>query len=123
MIKIFVGGVGQGKTVTAVKEILHRKETCFSNFNVKCPYMTRLKKEHIISYEEQEGKKKPKMCVNWKFWKDETEKGGFDVYIDEAHNIMNSRRAMSSGPLSSGQRPSMAGRMARTFVSTTMQLS
>ena len=91
---IITGGIGSGKTLSIVKEIVDRGQKCFTNFNlVNIPY-TRLKQEHLI-IPDPEDKKKHK--VNFKFWNDEKKKGGFDIHLDEFHNLMNSRRGMSKG--------------------------
>ena len=101
MIKIIVGGVGSGKTITAVKHVINRKQKVFCNFELKnYPNHERLKIEHIIKEiitENPRGKPTIKYSVNWDFWKDLIKSGTkFDIYIDEAHNIINSRRGMKS---------------------------
>ena len=93
MIIILVGGIGSGKTLSVVKEIVSRKQKTFTNFDLYGMPYERLKYEHIFK-QEVDGKKKI-MKLNFDFWKKQTEKGGFDIYLDEFHNIMNSRRAMS----------------------------
>jgi len=101
MIKIIVGGVGSGKTITAVKSIIQRREFVFCNFALNnYPDHERLKVEHIVKEivtENPRGKPTVKYAVNWEFWKNLIESGKkFDIYIDEAHNIINSRRGMKS---------------------------
>ncbi len=93
MIIIIVGGIGEGKTLTAVHSLIHRRQNCFTNFDLYKVKHDRLKYEHLFSIEEENGKKK--MKLNFDFWKAQTKKGGFDVYLDEFHNVMNSRRSMS----------------------------
>lgn len=101
MIKLFIGGVGSGKSVSVIKEILDRNKKCFVNFSTKVKGCSRLEidqiiKEEIVGYKKN-GDEITKKVVNWGYWNDLLEKGKeFDIYIDEAHNIMHSRRSMSS---------------------------
>jgi len=85
MIIIIVGGVGSGKTLMAVREIIRRKRPCFTNFSLYGVGHVRLKWEFIMKDKK----------VNWDFWK-QMQKHRFDLYIDELHNLMPSRRAMST---------------------------
>ena len=97
MIKLIIGGIGSGKSVTAVKEITDRNNPVFTNFNLRNPNVIRLKTEHIISETPDESGKNIKKKVNWMFWNEYvSDNGPFDIVIDEAHNVMHSRRAMSS---------------------------
>jgi len=98
MIKIILGGVGSGKSITAIKDIIktetNGKSLIFTNFNVRKKGIFRLKESHIIKNFGSE--KKPDYKVNFEFWNDLIKKGiKFDIYIDEAHNIINARRSMS----------------------------
>jgi len=101
MIKLIIGGVGTGKSISIVKEIIDRNRKCFVNFSIKYPYATRLKLDNIV-IDEIKGYKKngeaiTKQVVNWDFWNNLKNSGEeFDIYIDEAHNIANSRRSMST---------------------------
>jgi len=97
MIKLIIGGIGSGKSVTAVKEICDRKNHVFTNFDIKADNIIRLKTEHIIQESENEkNEKKIDKTINWDFWNDYINThGAFDIVIDEAHNVMHSRRAMS----------------------------
>lgn len=77
--------------MSACKLIVHSKAHCFTNFKVYHADITRLKTKHIINFEES----KPK-TVNWAFWNEAREKhGNYNIVIDELHNIMHSRRAMT----------------------------
>lgn len=101
MIKIIVGGVGSGKTISAVKEILKTPHLVFSNIGVNCQNHKRLMIEHIVHDvvigQKQNGEPILKKQVNWDFWNDLIEKKQyFSIVIDEVHNILNARRAMSS---------------------------
>lgn len=72
----------------------------FVNFSTNLPNCTRLKVEHIIK-EKIEGYKKDgtpikKIVVNWDFWENLKKKSkGFDIVLDEVHNVLHSRRSMS----------------------------
>ena len=91
MIILLTGGIGSGKTLTAVKEIIKRKNKVFTNFDLYGYPYTRLKHEHLF----QTDKKTKKIKLNFDFWNKETKKGRFDIFLDEFHNTMGSRRAMS----------------------------
>lgn len=93
MIIIFTGGIGQGKTLSAVKEIVDRRNKSFTNFNLFNIEHQRLKTEHLF-HTIGEGKDKS-MKLNFDFWNEQAKQGGFDIYLDEFHNVMNARRAMS----------------------------
>lgn len=105
MIKLIIGGIGSGKTLSAVKEIVDNNKPCFVNFEVNHPKAIRLKEEHIIKKVEidqgcyKDGREKPKKYnyeVNWDFWNDYINThGSFDIYIDEAHNVLHSRRSVT----------------------------
>lgn len=92
MIIILTGDIGSGKTLSAVKEIIDRKQKIYTNFEINSVEHTRLKYEHLFK-EDEENKKK--MKLNFTFWKEAIKKGNFDIYLDEFHNVMNARRAMS----------------------------
>lgn len=101
MIKLFIGGVGSGKSVSIMREIKRRKQDCFVNFSCNIKGCTRLKEEHIIKEVvigyKRDGTPIMKKEVNYDFWKGLISKGNkFDIYIDEAHNIMHSRRSTST---------------------------
>ena len=96
MIKAIIGGVGSGKSLMAVKEIVDSGVLTYSNMDIRVENCIRLKKENIIA-QRQEGTKKDgtpimKPFLNWEFW---NEKKNFDIFIDEIHNIMHSRQSMS----------------------------
>lgn len=90
-----------GKTLTAVKHILDSKTYALTNFSLKgkIPYR-RLRFSDIISENvdyNSLGKASIKKTVNWDFWnKVKHEHKNFNVYIDEIHNLIHARRAMSS---------------------------
>lgn len=97
MIKIILGGIGSGKSLTATKKIydMHNKDVVFTNFKVRDIKYTRLKYYHIIE-ESKDEKGKIHRSLNWEFWnKMKNEHEGFHVYLDEIHNIMHSRLSMT----------------------------
>jgi len=83
---------GSGKSLTATKKIVDSKELCYTNFHVRTPHTKRLKYAMILEYDENN---KP-IRVNWDYWKDSIQKyGGFNIVIDELHNLLNARRSMT----------------------------
>jgi len=100
MIKLILGGVGSGKSVSLARYAAGRDCRVYANFSLRLPNAVRLKVEHIIEKFEvrkrRDGTSIYGMRVNFDFWKEEWEQyGGCDIIIDEAHNIFSSRRAMS----------------------------
>lgn len=90
MIRLILGGVGSGKSLLATKYALKRDNHLFLNYKIRTPNNTRIKVQHIIDSAD----KKPH--VNWDYWNAAVKKhGGFDIIIDEIHNVMHARRAMS----------------------------
>jgi len=101
LIKIGIGGIGSGKSLSATKDICHTSNHSFCNWTLKLPNVTRLKREMIMEDiaigSGRDGSPKFKKRVNWKFWEEAKQKhGNFSIYIDEIHNVANSRRAMST---------------------------
>lgn len=98
MIKLIIGGIGSGKTLSAVKEIAHRPNKVYISFPVKLKNTIRLKTDHIITTEilgyNQKGEAKKQLKVNWDYW-NKHKSDGFDIMIDEVHNLLHSRRSMS----------------------------
>lgn len=100
MIKLVIGGIGSGKTISVVKEVIDRDKVCFTNFAVDSPNVIRLQEDHIIKRtiikEKKDGTPVYKYEVNWDFWNDFIkENNSFDIYIDEAHSVANARRSIS----------------------------
>ncbi|MFO7969206.1 MAG: zonular occludens toxin domain-containing protein [Candidatus Izemoplasmatales bacterium] len=93
MIIAIIGGVGSGKTLSAVRNILKQDKKAYINFKVKSKKAYRLKKEDILN-EYFVGKKKT-YEVNWDFWENAKNKGNFDIYLDEVHQLFNSRKSMT----------------------------
>jgi len=101
MIILIIGGVGSGKSVYAVKEMKDRGYKTFCNFDCKLKNAVRLKEEHIIHKVKKGEKRNGDIIyqdeVNYDFWEKMQQKGEpFDIIIDEVHNVLHSRRSMSS---------------------------
>lgn len=98
MIKLIIGGIGSGKSLSAVKEIVSRDCPVYCSFDVKSKNVIRLKVEHIIKTEiigyKKDGTPKKELKVNWDYWNEHIDEG-FDIMIDEVHNILHSRRSMT----------------------------
>jgi len=94
MIILIVGGIGSGKSCSAVRTMLRSKYHTFTNMNVRLPNATRMYKEDIImtSYE---GKNR-KLDVNWDFWNKAKEKHeNFNICLDETNNLFSPRKSLS----------------------------
>ncbi len=104
MIKIILGNIGSGKTAFAVREMamnLNQRKT-YSNIQTKLDNQVNISSEMIIKKEivdykanKKTGDKEPiyKYKLNMEYWKKIKEP--INVILDEAHTILNSRRAMS----------------------------
>lgn len=92
MIIIITGGIGSGKTLSLVKEIIDRNQKTFTNFKLYNTEYYRLKEQNILMKDPDD---KKKLKVNFDFWKSQKKESGFDIYLDEFHNLMNARRGMS----------------------------
>lgn len=93
MIIGLLGNIGSGKTTTIVKEIIDKKQYAFTNFNLK-----NMKKYYRIKVSDVilKGEKLKDYKVNWKFWENVRLKHeNYSIYLDEIHNLIHSRRAMS----------------------------
>lgn len=100
MIICICGGVGTGKSITAIHYLFSacKADGILTNFNVKNnKNVYRLKREDVIQEQSTipEGCKKPvtKKSVNWDFW---AEHRNCDVFLDEVHNLISSRNSMST---------------------------
>lgn len=93
MIIIISGGIGSGKSLTAVRYAVMKsaKNEILTNFTLKKVPYVQLSYNDIIKV-ETEGKKQVKK-VNWDFWQNHKNS---DVILDEAHEFINSRSSMSS---------------------------
>lgn len=100
MIIIILGGIGSGKTLSVVKEIIDKKSLAYTNFKLKdIKNYHRISVSDIIKKDtvtEMNQRKKERLRVNWEFWEDVRKgKKDYSIYLDEIHNIIHSRRAMS----------------------------
>ena len=118
MIKIFLGNLGSGKTVCAVREMYLNQNNCFSNINTNMENCQVIRPEYIIKKEivdykknKKSGDKEPiyKSELNMDFW--QNTKKPCDVYLDEAHTIINARRSMSKTNIILGEWLSMLRRV------------
>ena len=92
IIIITVGGIGSGKSLFSIRELLIRRRPAFINFSVhEIPRTVRLKWDYIL---QESDDKKPKLNINWDFWK-RMQPYGFDIHWDEIHNAIPSRRGLS----------------------------
>ena len=94
MIICLVGGIGSGKTLSVVKEIVTSNNYPITNFRLKNVNYHRLKYSDLIT--EVTDDKKKTLKVNWLFWENLRKKHKFfSIYLDEAHNLIGSRASMS----------------------------
>lgn len=106
MIRIFLGNIGSGKTVSAVREMYMNigKMKTYTNIRpkVKMDNVKLIKADMIIEKNEVDikvnrrtGEEKPvyEMKLNKKYWQSINEP--INVTLDEVHNMMNARRFMS----------------------------
>ena len=103
MIICISGGVGSGKSITAVHHAVEESKNnlVLTNFTLKkIKNYYRLKRTDVIDTQtntEQVGDKiktTQETVVNWDFWNDSKHQGS-DVFLDEVHNLINSRNGMS----------------------------
>jgi len=98
VIIIIVGGIGCGKTLFIMRELIIRRKAAFVNFQVRdIPRIIRMKWDYILQEDEvmnDKGKPKRQLNINWDFWK-RMQPYGFDIHWDEIHNAIPSRRGMS----------------------------
>lgn len=92
MIIVLLGGIGSGKTLSAVKEIVDNEQYALTNFKLKkVKNYHRIKISDIIMKDD-----KGKLSVNWDFWEKMRKKHkSYSIYLDEIHNIIHARRSMS----------------------------
>lgn len=98
-----IGKMGSGKTACMVREIVRNEndKTTFSNIIIKgksVNNIVQINKEMIIKKEldhtTRDGRPIYKYSFNDTFWKESSIKG-INVVLDEAHTLVDSRRAMS----------------------------
>ena len=98
MITISIGNVGSGKTISEVARMQQSGVKTYTNietFNI--PNSILLTQEHLITDEivslKKDGTPVTTKTLNIEFWKQQEKP--FNVVLDEAHEIFNSRRAMT----------------------------
>ena len=80
MIIAILGNIGEGKSLSIVREIIQKKQYAFVNFNLK-----NLKNQHRIKFNDViiPAEKLKDYRVNWEFWNDVRKKNPiFSIYID-----------------------------------------
>ena len=99
MIKIYIGSVGSGKTLYAVREIIKNKGGFVNYSNIKIKDNINsvfLTNEHFFSnfvYDKNGELDKRKLKLNLDFWKNIND--NINVVLDEAHTLFNARRSMT----------------------------
>lgn len=98
MIRIFLGKLGSGKSLHAVKQMKtdESKLKYYTNITVNFKNTEPLLENQIIEQiETDEGKKKPKKDyrLNWDFWR--KQKKPLNIIWDEIHLTANSRASMT----------------------------
>lgn len=93
MIIFYVGGIGSGKTISMIKESVERKSRSYTNYKLyNIEEYKQLKVSDLIKITEDKKAKKKKYQVNFDYWNQQLKKDeNFDIYLDELHNIANSR--------------------------------
>lgn len=101
MLIIIVGQKGSGKTLRTVRDIIEnsRNRTIYTNFKLskigekkifkKSGKLVRLKMEHLILKTEKN------VQVNWEFWEEARKTNKISIFLDEFHNVLSSRNAMT----------------------------
>ena len=102
MIIIYVGGIGSGKTISAMKELATRPYKAYTNFktfNINKP-LERLKWSQIYNKIPKEHYKDGRVkkwdyTMNYEYWRKQIKQEPFDIFIDEMQEMMHSRRGQS----------------------------
>ena len=100
MIIGILGTVGSGKSISATRFIVENDNFNYTNLNVEAPNCMRIKKDFIVKEEitghTKTGKPVKEHKVNWDYWNKALKKHkNYNIVLDEAHNLINSRRGMS----------------------------
>jgi predicted Zn-ribbon and HTH transcriptional regulator len=97
LIKLYIGNIGSGKTLVAVKEIIDEKlKTTYSNIEIKSDKNKILTTENLFTnfvYKKDGSLDMSKLKLNIEFWKNINQ--NINIVIDEAHTLFNSRRSMT----------------------------
>jgi len=93
MIICYLGGIGSGKSLSVVRDIIKKNDFVFTNFELK-----NYTKYHRIEFSDIFKKKdKDAYDINWAFWNEQAlARKDFSICIDEVHNLIHSRRSMSA---------------------------
>jgi len=105
MIRLYFGNVGSGKTVHAVRDMYLTKNRMATYSNIKTKKLKNsklidgsmiIKREIVDHKKKRDGTVVPveKLKLNSEFWREKSDEP-LSVILDEAHNILNARRAMS----------------------------
>lgn len=98
MIIAIVGGIGSGKSLTAVKNIVCKNQFVFTNFELfKGIDYHRIKISDIIKQTDEKGTISPADMINWDFWNEQmTKHKNFSIYLNEIHiSALGARRFAS----------------------------
>lgn len=98
-IRLYVGSIGSGKTASIVKEMADNPQQSYiTNIQTTLPNVSKLTSDMICSKTllgtTKSGKKNYEYSLNFDVWK--KLKNNVSVVLDEAHSILNSRKAMSN---------------------------
>ncbi len=96
MIRIFLGKLGSGKTLSASREIINDGSgmTTYSNIDINKSVKNHVKiDESSIIKTEEDDKGKQKFSLNWDFW--QKKKKPLSICWDEIHLSANSRASMT----------------------------
>lgn len=91
-----VGEIGSGKSLSMIRRVIMSPHKSYVNFDPHGLNAIRMKNKHVFRYEKDKKGKYSIAGVNWKFWENQQAKGeDFNVLIDEGHNKLDSRTAMT----------------------------
>jgi len=95
LIICFLGGIGSGKTLSIVREIITRKIYPFTNFNLNVSHH-RLMFSDIVNIETDEKGRNRLTGVNWAYWEDVVKKHKhYSIFLDEMGGVISARTSMS----------------------------
>jgi len=103
MIRVFLGNVGSGKTISSIREMLMEEDDVyFSNIITKTKGQFKMNNNHVINRdmlikktvtkEKKDGSKEYSMKFNLEAWEEIKKKHGrFNIILDEFHTLMAAR--------------------------------
>jgi hypothetical protein len=92
MIICYTGGIGSGKTLSVIKEIVNSNNFPFTNFRLIDVKYHRLKYKDLFNLDN----KKREVSVNWRFWEAvRKNKKDYSIFLDEIGNIASARTSMT----------------------------